>query len=81
VSHPLVSHRLDRLLIDVVERLIVEFDYLPPAIVTRCVQAARTTVAPTSIRDVPTMAQQMETLARADLQRLEAALAEPAVAR
>lgn len=81
MSHPLVVHRLDRLLIDVVERLVVEFDELPPAIVTRCVQAARTTLAPATVSDIPVMAEQMETLARADLQRLVAALDEPAMAR
>jgi hypothetical protein len=76
VSHPLVVHRFDRVLVDVVERLVVDFVDLPPAIVTRCVHAARTTVAPASVSDIPGMAGQVEALARADLGRLQVALSE-----
>lgn len=78
------SHRLDRLLVETVERLGDEFPELPIAVISRCVQAVRAIVQPCAPSDVPALAARVEQTARDDLRRIAVALNGPqalAVAR
>ena len=74
MSQPLVLHRLERLLVTVVDSLGAEFPDIPLEIVSRCVQAARSIVHPETVADLPRLAVTVQGLARDDLRRIRFAL-------
>lgn len=74
MSHPLLHHRLERLLIETIDRLCDEFPNLPLGIVSRCVEAARVTAPPAVPQDLTESVARIEMLAREDLRTIDGAL-------
>lgn len=75
LAETFTMRRVDVLLVDVVQRLGVDYPELPYGVISGCVEAVHHTRVPGPRDDVVAAVQQIEVAARADIDRLIAGMA------